>query len=359
MDVYPCVIDKESWTPEISIEGLFSHLCAGTSFSHDQEMRLIYGVDTVPHLESSPHLSSCKRAHDGTPKSEPPKPRLNGGLLRDQSALGQSNSANTRASSEELGSATSNKRQGTTCISTSSLGRVNLEKSSRGRSEEQVEGVLARSLLGWLGPLGTESMSRELTMSDSTGKKSRNIMTKREWTASPRPTRADPDDGELNRSPFSWSDSFSGQSNLSDKGQHVSMRNRHTPSLHSSHGRRNSSKRNAYVLGSGTQCDPVAFSNTPAFEMDAGGDRRQTHRSIDNSYDCRSRCETPLSLADSFESQDLCPSELHATKRTDPRRIQYRKEIYLAVKHDDGYIWGREYSLASTAISREYDDLEL
>ncbi|KAL8783663.1 MAG: hypothetical protein Q9213_004457 [Squamulea squamosa] len=360
MDVYPCVTDEDSWNPEISIESLFSHLCTGTSFSHDQQMRLIYGVDTVSHLENSPRQSSCARAHNGTPKSEPPKSRENSGLLLGQSASGQSSPAITRASSEELGSATPKKRRVTTCISTSSSCRVKLEMSSQGRFEEQIEGVLARSFSGWLDPMGKESTSKELTMFDSTGKKSRNI-TKRESTAPPRPTRSGSDGGEHNRSPFSWSDGLSRQSNLLDEGHQIFMRNHHAPSVHSSHDKRNSFKRNAQILGSGTQCDPVALSDTSGSEMDAEeGDRRQMHRCIDDSYDCRSRSGTPLSLADSlFESQDLCPSEMYSTMSTDPRRMQYRKEIYQAVKSDDGYIWGREYSLASTAVSHEHDDLEL
>ena len=43
MDVYPCTVDEESWTSEVSIGSLFGHLCSGNIFSHDSEMNLLKG----------------------------------------------------------------------------------------------------------------------------------------------------------------------------------------------------------------------------------------------------------------------------------------------------------------------------
>jgi len=38
-DVYPCTTDVESWHEGISIQSLFGHLCSGSHFTHDREMR--------------------------------------------------------------------------------------------------------------------------------------------------------------------------------------------------------------------------------------------------------------------------------------------------------------------------------
>ncbi|WEW58316.1 hypothetical protein PRK78_003784 [Emydomyces testavorans] len=38
-DVYPCTVDADSWTESVSMQNLFGHLCSGTVFPHDNEMR--------------------------------------------------------------------------------------------------------------------------------------------------------------------------------------------------------------------------------------------------------------------------------------------------------------------------------
>ncbi|TPX21520.1 hypothetical protein DIZ76_015479 [Coccidioides immitis] len=44
-DVYPCTVDAGSWTESVSMENLFSHLCLGSIFAHDAEMRAIVKQD--------------------------------------------------------------------------------------------------------------------------------------------------------------------------------------------------------------------------------------------------------------------------------------------------------------------------
>ena len=41
LDVYPCTVDNESWSEEIGMQALFGHLCSGTTFAHDQEMKML------------------------------------------------------------------------------------------------------------------------------------------------------------------------------------------------------------------------------------------------------------------------------------------------------------------------------
>ena len=38
-DVYPCTTDNDSWHECIGVEALFGHLCSGSTFVHDQEMK--------------------------------------------------------------------------------------------------------------------------------------------------------------------------------------------------------------------------------------------------------------------------------------------------------------------------------
>jgi hypothetical protein len=41
-DVFPCTVDEESWTPEMSMRNLFSDFCSGVTFRHDIEMMEVY-----------------------------------------------------------------------------------------------------------------------------------------------------------------------------------------------------------------------------------------------------------------------------------------------------------------------------
>jgi hypothetical protein len=41
-DVFPCTVDDNTWTPEVSMRNLFGHLCSGHVFRHDKEMLKLY-----------------------------------------------------------------------------------------------------------------------------------------------------------------------------------------------------------------------------------------------------------------------------------------------------------------------------
>jgi DNA cross-link repair 1C protein len=38
-DIYPCTVDEQTWTEDVSMKALFGHLCSGLVFRHDEEMR--------------------------------------------------------------------------------------------------------------------------------------------------------------------------------------------------------------------------------------------------------------------------------------------------------------------------------
>lgn len=40
-DIYPCTVQEETWTEDVSMQRLFGHLCSGAVFHHDGEMRLL------------------------------------------------------------------------------------------------------------------------------------------------------------------------------------------------------------------------------------------------------------------------------------------------------------------------------
>ncbi|KAH8728487.1 beta-lactamase-like protein [Phaeosphaeriaceae sp. PMI808] len=41
-DIFPCTVDEENWTPELSIQSLFGELCCASIFRHDGEMTQLY-----------------------------------------------------------------------------------------------------------------------------------------------------------------------------------------------------------------------------------------------------------------------------------------------------------------------------
>lgn len=41
-DVFPCTVDEQTWTPEVSMRSLFGQLCSGDVFRHDREMTAKY-----------------------------------------------------------------------------------------------------------------------------------------------------------------------------------------------------------------------------------------------------------------------------------------------------------------------------
>ncbi len=40
-DIYPCTVDEQTWSEDISIKTMFGHLCSGTDFLHDREMKML------------------------------------------------------------------------------------------------------------------------------------------------------------------------------------------------------------------------------------------------------------------------------------------------------------------------------
>jgi DNA cross-link repair 1C protein len=41
LGIYPCTVEEETWTEEVSMRVLFGHLCSGAVFDHDEKMKLL------------------------------------------------------------------------------------------------------------------------------------------------------------------------------------------------------------------------------------------------------------------------------------------------------------------------------
>jgi hypothetical protein len=63
-DVYPCTVNLDTWSEDVSMQSLFGHLCSGDEFSHDQYMREAIGEiggilkKTARHTDSSSRTST-------------------------------------------------------------------------------------------------------------------------------------------------------------------------------------------------------------------------------------------------------------------------------------------------------------
>jgi hypothetical protein len=51
-DVFPCTVDEERWTPELSMQNLFGDLCSEQRFRHDVEMMQLYTSRMQRHLQA-------------------------------------------------------------------------------------------------------------------------------------------------------------------------------------------------------------------------------------------------------------------------------------------------------------------
>lgn len=63
-DIYPCTVEEQTWTEDVSMKTLFGHLCSGAGFRHDQKMR----STLLTRLEEGP--SRKRQKTDATKESQ-------------------------------------------------------------------------------------------------------------------------------------------------------------------------------------------------------------------------------------------------------------------------------------------------
>ncbi|KAL8811764.1 MAG: hypothetical protein Q9200_001530 [Gallowayella weberi] len=358
-DVYPCVTDEKSWTPEISIETLFGHLCTGNRFSHDLEMQFVHGCARAP--ESSPRRNSSKKASNAAPQSSSCGSESSKDSIKSPLASEQPDSALANVSGMEYSSARSVKRRATGEISRHRTSRVKLQGSSQGYSARHEKCVLSRSFSGWLSPVGRESLAADRTFSESSKGRHVNSTPKGEQTSlSPLRVPFNPKSGVPKESQSRRTCKLQGESSHLN-ASHQGLPHNNGKSCPASTTDENlSTKNNLRKSSASTPSRPLELSATFASKTEADADQDGTTQ-FDDRIEQKSRgsrCGTPVSVADSlFESQEACPSSSKITGGSNPHRISYRKEIYKAVRRDDGYVWGKDYGLLSTA--GDDDDWEL
>lgn len=289
-DVYPCVTDEESWAYEVSIDGLFGHLCTGSNFCYDQEMRSNHNIGGPPPFESSPQQRSSLRAESAAPEQVSSDIDVDDGPVRGLPASNRSKSANASVPGPKPCSV---KRQGSLQLNRRKKSQRKYCRDSRERSNwEDVPG-LAGSFFEWIGSSGT----------------------------APMPT------------------------------------NRTTSRL-ASGGNVNATPR---ASGAGAQQTPVELSDPSESETESEEEtnRESPLESTVNELTKRaSSGETQLSMPDSAFVSQGSGSFDPTTKASQESRIQHRKEVYRAIRTDDGHVWGNTYGLLSTSSGHE-DDLEL
>ncbi|PGH00789.1 hypothetical protein AJ80_09128 [Polytolypa hystricis UAMH7299] len=70
-DVYPCTVDPNTWTEDVSMRSLFSHLCSGTAFPHDNLMRgIVAEHDGRPQKRQRRGSDASSSAAVSTQKSD-------------------------------------------------------------------------------------------------------------------------------------------------------------------------------------------------------------------------------------------------------------------------------------------------
>lgn len=81
-DIYPCTVDEENWTQDLSMRALFGHLCSGMAFSHDEKMQLLltHRLEDEGHRRKRQKMdlddTQSSRSTQGTSQDYPEVARL-------------------------------------------------------------------------------------------------------------------------------------------------------------------------------------------------------------------------------------------------------------------------------------------
>lgn len=343
MDVYPCVADEESWAGGATIEGLFGHLCSGTNFSYDEDMRLNHHkFDTPRPLERISSQVPQAGNRDSSPQiTNVPNAGFDPGGSFPASHRPQPISANR--SEVTPGSATPAKRPST--VGTNPRKRSQKNFTRQEPSAQGADRALGGSFSGWLEPSDEPVLSKRPVSVSAADEIDREAAARDVYPPPclPKANRAEPAEDE-----------------------HYDATASSMPA-----GKSTSEPRPTDGGGGGTQLRPIELLSDPsesesddttsdAVESSPPEARRYDNNSI---HPTTSGSETQLSASASAfddESQELGQSSpvkgAGSGSGSGQARMQQRREIYERVRHDDGFGWGREYGLFSTATRYEDDD---
>ncbi|KAL9031977.1 MAG: hypothetical protein Q9196_000050 [Gyalolechia fulgens] len=361
VDVYPCVTHEESRTSGTYIEKLFGKLCSGSSFSYDEDVRLVRAKSGRPACEHS----SSKEAHQRL-ESSPERVVHNSDSVLDPASGLPSLDPLEQVDSEIPGvtpsSSNSNKRRGIPCSSP----RKKNQTTTRKRLQEPTEGkhdhAVARTFSSWLECSGMNS--------DPSGR--------------PRTELAE-DSNTITILHAKRTSASSARVSANGGGGYTpplsrAMRSQDRPSSWDKRHRRPEAKDTArphYIPASkdistgveprvssgGTLLIPIALSDVSKPETEAGvaydletWPDNPAERATYSSPDLKTQLSAVQSTSgpQALDSADFVPMQSQ-----DPHRVQYGRDAYEWVKSDDGYAWGRDCGLLSTVMGREDDEVEL
>lgn len=323
------------------IVNLFGHLCSGTSFSYDEQMRINGKNKTALPLDcNSPQYSSV-RERDSSPVQVTRALESDPDPTSGPPTSGQPQS--THAIPTEATRRPTKQAKCQVTVRTSPRKRVRKELTRRVSFALREDHVVGASSSGWLNPSDNEP-----------GQSKSDQMISMEAHRS-HATNTTIDGGRGKEPSPSHADGSQRKSRMHDATYREPAEDRENSSI--STPANESKAKGSEPLGSdgGTQLRPIELSDTSGSETEDNEEKELDARSIKPGDDLTG-VETQLSATDSmFESQEMRSSNAPRKKNLARSRIQYRKEIYEQVKDDDGHAWGKDYGLLSTAIKDEDD----
>ncbi|KAL8798250.1 MAG: hypothetical protein Q9182_006825 [Xanthomendoza sp. 2 TL-2023] len=283
-DVYPCVTDEKSWTPETSIESLFGHLCTGHRYLHDLEMRFVHDFGFAEALENSSRRSSSEKASSAATQSSLYASESSKDCIKSPLASEQLDSAIVDVSGMEYSSARLAKRRWTGEISRHKTSQFKLQGSRLGYSARHEKRVLSRSFSEWLGPVGEESLAADRTLSESSKGRNVNSTLKGEQSLASLRAPSDPRNGLPKESKSRRTYKLQGESSLSNATHQGLPHNNDRSSPVSTTDENIFTKDIPRKSSDSTPSVPLEISDTFGSETKADSDQDDTTQLDDNIY---------------------------------------------------------------------------
>lgn len=362
MDVYPCVTDEVNSTSGVYIEMLFGRLCSGSSFSYDDDVRLVKAKTGGSPSGHSSLKDVLVRLDTTSPEHVLPDSHRTRDLASRASTSGPLKSVGSATSEITLSSSNSKRRQS---ISRSSprkkaqtTSRMYVYESTKRKSDKVVTG----SLSVWMESSDIDSDSLKRTETEL-AEDSNIIALVRGRRASASSARISTD-GEESHTPSTACAMQSQDKPGSWNERHCRPEVKCTgypSSVPTSKGTCTGIQPCSYEDGMQlcpNDASDISVSNTEArLERDP---RTRSDKAIEKATNLDPDPNTQLSTIRSNRAQsNLGSAETVSTWTPDAHRIQHCKHIYDLVSCDDGYAWGNDCVLFSTDKGREDKEVEI
>lgn len=353
--MYPCVTDKESWTSGVYIETLFGKLCSGSSFSYDEDVRLVKAKSGRPSCENSSSKDAHIRIDSTSSKQVLHNSDLVLGPASGPSSLNPLKSVGSEISRVTPSSSNFKKRRGIPRSShrkkTQTTPWMHLQEPMKRKDDHAAAGTLSV----WL-----ESSDIDSDTSGRPGTKMvedlNSITFVHGKRASASSARISVNGGRGRTLPSCRA--MQSQDRLNSRGKH----HRRPKADDTAYPHPNPASRD---ISTGIKpC--VSRGGTPLIATKIL-DISESETGAGVVYNVQTRPDNPVEEA-ANSSQDL-KTQLSAvqsifgpqdpTQSPNAQRLQHRKDVYDRVKCDDGYAWGRDCGLLSTVMRHEHDEVEL